>query len=153
MGHLSIIQRFMPVARDYKVGIWPILQDLCQLKELYKERWETIVGTAGLIQFFRAADLTTADWLSKRAGSATVVASAYQSGHGTSSAGTSTNGGLSYQQIERPNIATEAMFDMKDGHTLAWFTGQHKPFPVFAPMFSSWEHCAQRALPNPYFGK
>ena len=54
------------------VKLWPILQDLGQLKALYKDRWETFMGNAGVLQFFANNDLTTLEWISKRLGTTTI---------------------------------------------------------------------------------
>jgi type IV secretion system protein VirD4 len=56
----------------YGVKLWPILQDLGQLKALYKDRWETFMGNAGVLQFFGNSDLTTLEWISKRLGKTAV---------------------------------------------------------------------------------
>lgn len=53
--------------------LWPILQDLGQLIALYKDRWETFMGNAGVLQFFGNSDLTTLEWISKRLGQTTVI--------------------------------------------------------------------------------
>lgn len=52
--------------------LWPILQDLGQLKALYKDRWETFMGNAGVLQFFGNSDLFTLDWISKRLGTTVI---------------------------------------------------------------------------------
>jgi type IV secretion system protein VirD4 len=49
-----------------------VLQDVGQLKALYKDRWETFMGNAGVLQFFGNNDLTTLEWISKRLGNTTV---------------------------------------------------------------------------------
>ena len=59
---------------SYKVQIAGICQDLNQLKALYKERWESFLANAGVVQGFTPNDLTTADWMSRRAGQATMLA-------------------------------------------------------------------------------
>jgi type IV secretion system protein VirD4 len=56
----------------FGVKLWPVLQDLGQLQALYKLRWETFLGNAGLLQFFGNTDLGTLEWLSKRCGSTTI---------------------------------------------------------------------------------
>jgi type IV secretory pathway TraG/TraD family ATPase VirD4 len=50
-----------------------VLQDLTQLKSIYKERWETVMGNAGPMQFFGNNDLTTLEYLSKRLGKSTIM--------------------------------------------------------------------------------
>lgn len=52
--------------------LWPILQDLGQLKSLYKDRWETFMGNAGVLQFFGNSDMQTLEWISKRLGDTTI---------------------------------------------------------------------------------
>lgn len=52
--------------------LWPILQDLGQLKSLYQDRWETFMGNAGVLQFFGNSDMTTLEWISKRLGQCTI---------------------------------------------------------------------------------
>jgi type IV secretion system protein VirD4 len=56
----------------FGVKLWPILQDLGQLKTLYKDRWETFMGNAGVLQFFGNNDLTTLKWISERLGQTTI---------------------------------------------------------------------------------
>lgn len=52
--------------------LWPILQDLGQLKALYEKRWETFIGNAGVLQFFGNSDMQTLEWISKRLGETTI---------------------------------------------------------------------------------
>jgi type IV secretion system protein VirD4 len=68
MGHISVIENNMGLMREYGVKLWPILQDLTQLKDLYAGRWESFVGNAGVLQSFAPQDETTRDYLSKLSG-------------------------------------------------------------------------------------
>ena len=36
---------------SFGVTLWPIIQDLSQLKRDYKDSWETFMGNAGLLTF------------------------------------------------------------------------------------------------------
>jgi hypothetical protein len=45
----------------HKLQITGICQDLPQLKALYKERWESFLANAGVVQGFTPNDLTMAD--------------------------------------------------------------------------------------------
>ncbi len=72
LGHMRQIEDAAGQIAGYGVKLWPILQDLGQLKALYKERWETFMGNAGILQFFGNNDLTTLEWISKRLGSTTI---------------------------------------------------------------------------------
>ena len=72
LGHMRQIEDAAGQIASYGVKLWPILQDLGQLKALYKERWETFMGNAGVLQFFGNNDLTTLEWISKRLGTTTI---------------------------------------------------------------------------------
>ena len=72
LGHMRTIEDAAGQIAGYGVKLWPILQDLGQLKALYKDRWETFMGNAGVLQFFGNNDLTTLEWVSKRLGSTTI---------------------------------------------------------------------------------
>jgi type IV secretion system protein VirD4 len=73
LDHLSSIEKAAGQIAGFGVKLWPILQDLSQLKSIYKDRWETFMGNAGLIQFFGNNDLTTLEYLAKRLGKSTIV--------------------------------------------------------------------------------
>lgn len=68
LGRLEVIEKAAGLMAGYGVKLWPILQDLGQIKRHYRESWETFVGNAGVLQFFGNTDLTTLEWISKRMG-------------------------------------------------------------------------------------
>jgi type IV secretion system protein VirD4 len=73
LDHLTSIEKAAGQIAGFGVKLWPILQDLTQLKSIYKDRWETFMGNAGLLQFFGNNDLTTLDYVSKRLGRSTIL--------------------------------------------------------------------------------
>lgn len=72
LGPMQSIERAAGLIAGYGVRLWPVLQDLTQLKRDYKESWETFLGNAGLTQWFGINDLTTLEYLSKRLGQTTL---------------------------------------------------------------------------------
>lgn len=50
----------------YNVTLWPIMQDLTQLKNLYPTSWETFVNNAVIRHYLSIGDNFTAEYLSKR---------------------------------------------------------------------------------------
>ena len=72
LGPMRTIERAAGLIAGYGVRLWPILQDLTQLKRDYSESWETFLGNAGLTQWFGINDLTTLEYLSKRLGQTTL---------------------------------------------------------------------------------
>jgi type IV secretion system protein VirD4 len=68
LGHMRQIEDAAGQIAGFGVTLWPILQDLGQLKALYKDRWETFLGNSGVQQFFGNSDVTTLEYISKRLG-------------------------------------------------------------------------------------
>jgi type IV secretion system protein VirD4 len=68
LGYMKNIEDAAGQIAGFGVKLWPILQDLGQLKSLYRERWETFMGNAGIIHFFGNNDLTTLEYIEKRLG-------------------------------------------------------------------------------------
>lgn len=73
LGHLESVEKAAGLIAGFGVRLWPIIQDLSQLKRHYRESWETFMGNAGLMQVFGNADLTTLKYVSERLGQSTVV--------------------------------------------------------------------------------
>ena len=72
LGRLEAVERAMGLMAGYGLQLWPILQDLSQLKALYGPKANTFVANAGVLQTFGVNDLETAEWLSRLLGRATV---------------------------------------------------------------------------------
>ncbi len=66
-------QRAAGYIAGFGVKLWVILQDLNQLKSLYKTRWETFLGNAGTLTAFGNVDVTTLNYLSTRLGETEVI--------------------------------------------------------------------------------
>jgi type IV secretion system protein VirD4 len=151
LGHLSIIQKMFGVTRDYRVQLWPVFQDLPQLKDLYPDRWETLLGMAGIVQTFRTGDLTTAEWVSKRAGQMTVMAESTNSSRSMVDGRVTQNSGANASPTGRPTIFAQDMFGLPDGYTVTFWQGERKPFPIYAQHFTQVASMRARTLPNPYY--
>lgn len=72
LGHMKQLEDAAGQIASFGVKLWVVLQDWGQGKALYKERWETFVGNAGILQFFGNNDLMTTEYVSKRLGKTVV---------------------------------------------------------------------------------
>ncbi len=68
LGHLPVIENNLAMMREYGVKLWPVFQDLAQAQDIYKTRWESFVGNAGVLQTFAPQDMTTRKYLSELSG-------------------------------------------------------------------------------------
>jgi type IV secretion system protein VirD4 len=111
LGRLEPLEQAFGLMAGYGLQLWPILQDLHQLRSVYGERAGTFLSNAGLIQIFNVGDVETASWVSKSLGATTV---AYQTaGAGMSKApgpffsqkttNTSTNNHLARRDLLTPD--------------------------------------------------
>ena len=72
LGRLEAVERAMGLMAGYGLQLWPILQDLSQLRDLYGARANTFVANAGVLQVFGVNDVETARWLSQALGKGTI---------------------------------------------------------------------------------
>jgi type IV secretion system protein VirD4 len=68
LGTLKVMSDVMGIGRGYGLQLWPVLQDLNQLEELYPHRWQTFLSNAGAQLFFAPRDLKTANYVSEKCG-------------------------------------------------------------------------------------
>lgn len=72
LGHMKSIENAAGQIAGFGVKLYVVLQDLGQLKALYRDRWETFLANCGVVQAFGNSDLTTLEYLSKRLGQTVV---------------------------------------------------------------------------------
>ncbi|MGE0061416.1 MAG: type IV secretory system conjugative DNA transfer family protein [Xanthobacteraceae bacterium] len=72
LGPMKRIASGLATLRKYRVWLWPIVQNLGQLKNLYGANWQTFISNAGLLQFIGAGDIETAGYISTYCGEATI---------------------------------------------------------------------------------
>jgi type IV secretion system protein VirD4 len=65
LGRMQELERAIGQIAGLGLRIWTILQDMGQLKALYKDRWETFLGNSGVIQCFGNVDHFTSNWISR----------------------------------------------------------------------------------------
>jgi type IV secretion system protein VirD4 len=68
LGRLQLVAKAAGLLAGYGVKLWPIVQNLGQIGELYPDNWETFLGNAGMWQVFAVNDQTTARYMSERLG-------------------------------------------------------------------------------------
>jgi type IV secretion system protein VirD4 len=69
LGHLSAVETAFSLAAGYNLQIWPFVQNLNQLRDVYGETgWLDFISGCGVIQWFAPNDDFTAEYISKRVG-------------------------------------------------------------------------------------
>jgi len=73
LGHMQKIQTAAAQIAGFGVKLWPILQDLSQLENLYDKAWQTFIGNSGVQIFFGNGDAFTLDYVAKLLGKVTMT--------------------------------------------------------------------------------
>ncbi len=68
LGHLAPIERAMGLMAGYGVQLWPILQDVHQLRATYGRRAGTFLSNAAVLQVFGVNDVETAELVARTIG-------------------------------------------------------------------------------------
>jgi type IV secretion system protein VirD4 len=125
LGHLAPIERAMGLMAGYGVQLWPILQDVHQLRATYGQRAGTFLSNAGVLQVFGANDHDSVRLVSDLLGQETVV---FQT---MARALDSEKSGISYSQqhTARPLLTPDEVRNLPAQGQLLFLVGQR---PIFA---------------------
>ncbi|MCR5943446.1 type IV secretory system conjugative DNA transfer family protein [Ochrobactrum sp. XJ1] len=125
LGHLAPVERAMGLMAGYGVQLWPILQDVHQLRATYGQRAGTFLSNAGVLQVFGINDHDSARLVSDLLGQETVV---FQT---MARALDSEKSGISYSQqhTARPLLTPDEVRNLPAHGQLLFLAGQR---PIIA---------------------
>jgi type IV secretion system protein VirD4 len=120
LGHLAPVERAMGLMAGYGVQLWPILQDVHQLRATYGSRAGTFLSNAGVLQVFGVNDHDSARLVSDLLGQETVVFETM------SRALDSEETGISYgeQHVGRPLLTPDEVRNLPQHAELLFLAGQ-----------------------------
>ncbi|MCG7363739.1 type IV secretory system conjugative DNA transfer family protein [Roseomonas sp. ACRSG] len=110
LGRLEPVLQAAGLMAGLGLQLWPILQDLAQLRAAYGQSASTFLANAGLLQVSAPADLETAQWLSQALGNSTIGFQTHSSSHTTSDnpeGHGSTSHGSATQRVGRPLLTPD----------------------------------------------
>lgn len=146
MEQLPAVSNAFGFAAGFNVQLWPFLQDLPQLEDLYGKTWMSILANCGLAQFFTPVDVQTAEYLQRRGGMMTGI-SRSRSVSGLFGWGNRSNS-LSDHRVSL--LPFERMMNLPERESAVFFAGAHDP--LLAPRTPYWEIPRLAGLfdPDPY---
>lgn len=68
LGHMKAIETAAGLMAGFGVKLWIVVQDLTQIRRLYRDSWETFIGNAGVATFWSNSDKTTLEYISNKLG-------------------------------------------------------------------------------------
>ncbi|WP_347401526.1 VirD4-like conjugal transfer protein, CD1115 family [Enterococcus sp. DIV1298c] len=72
IGQIPDFEKVISVIRSREISVNVILQNISQLKNLYKDTWETIIGTSDVFLYLGGMELSTHEYISKLLGKKTI---------------------------------------------------------------------------------
>ena len=120
LGRLEHVERAMGLMAGYSIQLWPILQDVHQLRALYERRAGTFLSNAGVLQVFGVNDHDSAKLVSDLLGQETIVFETM------SRAIDSDETGISFgsQHVARPLLTPDEVRTLREDYQLLFLAGQ-----------------------------
>ena len=97
LGRLAMVEQAYGLMAGFGMQIWGITQDLCQLRRVYGEDYESFIANSGAVAYFGSPDKRTTEYFSALCGQTTVwnfstaVATAFSRTFGKSSSSSESN--------------------------------------------------------------
>ena len=138
LGHVQPIENAVGLAAGYGVQLICVFQDVAQMRDLYKGRWASFIGNAGVRALFNLDDYDTAKYWSDFIGGRIVAThSQQQDNYGLSQ-------GQNVGETMRPLLSPEEiMLRFGQGKMLVLPQGER---PVIADRFAYWQDPALNGL-------
>lgn len=138
---LQKIRRFpnwLATLRKYRTVLWPIFQNVGQVKALYGEEWQTFIANCGLRQFLGAADLETAEYVHRLLGE-----------HTTHTVSVNHKGEENRSEAKRALMTIDEILHL-DADQQIVFCGSDKPMLLSKTRYWERPEFKGRFNPNPY---
>lgn len=129
LGYLAPVERAMGLMAGYGVQLWPILQDVHQLRATYAKRAGSFFSNAAVLQVFGVNDHETAQLVSNLLGQQTVVFHTLSETTGPLLSKVDPTTSESEQRTGRPLMTPDEVRNLQADAQLLFLAGQR---PVYA---------------------
>jgi type IV secretion system protein VirD4 len=126
LEQLPAVSNAFGFSAGMNVQLWPFLQDLPQLEDVYGKRWMSLLANCGLMQFFTPVDVVTAEFLQRRGGTLTGESTSRNYSGGV----LRQESGVSRSDSRVPLLPFEKMMSMPQDQSVVFFAGRHDPLLV-----------------------
>lgn len=122
VGRIPNFDRLIATIRSRRVSVSVILQTIAQLKTMYRDSWETIVGNCDSVLFLGGNEQSTTEWLSKLLGKETIDLRTTSGSKGVSGSHT-----INYQRTGRELLTPDELTQLDNDMCIYVLRGLH-PF-------------------------
>lgn len=122
IGQIPEFTNKLATMRKYEISCAVIVQNLAQLKTMYHDDWETIIGNCDAMLFLGGKEYSTLEYISKELGDQTITTR-----NSSRSRGKSGSSSLSYNKAGRKLMFPDEIGNMPNNECLLMIRGVH-PF-------------------------
>ena len=122
IGTIPDFDKKLATMRKYEISCTIIIQALSQLKTLYKDEWEVIVGNCDSFLFLGGSDITTLDYVSKKLGKETI-----RSINNSRNFGKQGSHSMSYNKTGRELLTSDELSGLDNDYCVLFIRGL-RPF-------------------------
>lgn len=131
IGQIPDFTKKLATMRQYEISCTIILQNLAQIKTMYKDDWESIVGNCDSFLFLGGQEQSTLEYISKMLGKKTVKQKSTSKSHGKG------GGSISIQNTAQELMAVNELATMPKDECVLIINGMH---PFYDKKYDLTEH-------------
>lgn len=132
IGTIPKFSEKLATMRKYEISCTIIIQALSQLKMMYKDEWEVLVGNCDSCVFLGGSDATTLEYISKKLGKQTI-----RSINNSRSYGRQGSYSMSYNKTGRELMTTDELAVMDNDNCIVFIRGL---YPFFTRKYDLERH-------------
>lgn len=140
LGKVPRLPNWLATLRKYRAVLWPIYQNIGQVKARFGQEWQGLIANCGLKQFLGAADLETAEYVHRLIGERT-----------TESRSVNAEGKKSTSETRRPLLTVDEVLHFDERKQIA-FIGNLKPAVLRKTRYWERPEFRGRFNRNPFHG-
>ncbi|WP_068612607.1 VirD4-like conjugal transfer protein, CD1115 family [Paenibacillus tuaregi] len=118
IGQIPDFDKLIATMRSRNISVSVILQNMTQLKGLYKNTWETIVGNCDTILFLGGQERSTLEWVNKGLGKQTI-----DTRNTSRSRGRNSSSSINYGSLGRDLMTIDEIAQMPDKNCILFVRG------------------------------
>lgn len=119
VGRIPEFEQKVATMRNFDISVTIILQNMAQLKTMYKDSWESITGNCDTFIFLGGQEQTTLEYVSKKLGKETI-----QVKNTSRTMGSKGSSSQSYNTIGRELMTPDEIARMDNGYCIAFLRGE-----------------------------
>jgi type IV secretion system protein VirD4 len=146
LEYLPVVANAFGFAAGFNLQLWPFLQDIPQLQELYGKKWMSLIANSGMTQFFTPTEMETADYLQRRGGHTT----GENLSRNYSGTFIKQGRGESRSEARVPLLPPERVMSLPHDQSLVFFAGKHDPLIAERQPYWKIPRLAGLYDPDPY---